>query len=112
MAELKIISMDEVPVEEVEWLWYPYIPYGKLTIIHGDGGEGKTTLILRLAALLSRGEKLPCDDMECSLSSRQTKKQKNIKLSEFHPVAQQGGIFHAAAAEWYSIGVIHLSFNW
>ena len=56
--------MDEVPVEEVEWLWYPYIPYGKLTIIHGDGGEGKTTLILRLAALLSRGEKLPCDDTE------------------------------------------------
>lgn len=64
MAELKIISMDEVAVEEVEWLWYPYIPYGKLTIIHGDGGEGKTTLILRLAALLSRGEKLPCDDTE------------------------------------------------
>ena len=59
MAELKIISMDEVPVEEVEWLWYPYIPFGKLTIIHGDGGEGKTTLILQLAALLSRGEKLP-----------------------------------------------------
>ena len=55
MAELKLISMDEVPVEEVQWLWYPYIPYGKLTIIHGDPGEGKTTLILRLAALLARG---------------------------------------------------------
>ena len=64
MAELKIISMDEVPVEEVEWLWYPYIPFGKLTIIHGDGGEGKTTLILQLTALLSRGEKLPCDSTE------------------------------------------------
>lgn len=64
MAELKIISMDEVPVEEVEWLWYPYIPFGKLTITHGDGGEGKTTLILQLAALLSRGEKLPCDSTE------------------------------------------------
>lgn len=64
IAELKIISMDEVPVEEVEWLWYPYIPFGKLTIIHGDGGEGKTTLILQLAALLSRGEKLPCDSTE------------------------------------------------
>ena len=33
MAELKLISMDEVPAEEVQWLWYPYIPYGKLTII-------------------------------------------------------------------------------
>ena len=34
MAELKIISMDEVPVEEVEWLWYPYIPvsYTHLTL--------------------------------------------------------------------------------
>lgn len=64
MAELKIINMDEVPVEEVKWLWYPYIPFGKLTIIHGDGGEGKTTLILQLAALLSRGKKLPCDDTE------------------------------------------------
>ena len=62
MAELKLISMDEIPVEEVQWLWYPYIPYGKLTIIHGDPGEGKTTLILQLAALLSRGESLPCDD--------------------------------------------------
>lgn len=70
MAELKIISMDEVAVEEVEWLWYPYIPYGKLTIIHGDGGEGKTTLILRLAALLSRGEK-PMSRMFCIRRVRQ-----------------------------------------
>ena len=62
MSELKIIGMDEVEVQEVEWLWYPYIPYGKLTIIHGDAGEGKTTLILRLAALLSRGENLPYDE--------------------------------------------------
>ncbi len=62
MADLKLIGMDEVAVEQVQWLWYPYIPYGKLTIIHGDPGEGKTTLILHLAALLSRGETLPCDD--------------------------------------------------
>ena len=64
MAELKIICLFFVTVEEVEWLWYPFIPFGKLTIIHGDGGEGKTTLILQLAALLSRGEKLPCDSTE------------------------------------------------
>ena len=56
--------MDEVQAKEVEWLWYPYIPYGKITIIQGDPGEGKTTVVLKLAALLSKGESLPCDKTE------------------------------------------------
>ena len=41
-----------------EWLWYPFIPYGKLTIIQGDPGDGKTTMVLNLAAKLSKGEAL------------------------------------------------------
>ena len=59
MTDLKIISMDEVQSKQVNWLWYPYIPYGKITIIQGDTGEGKTTLALRLAARLSQGEGPP-----------------------------------------------------
>lgn len=57
--DLRIINMEDVEATEVKWLWYPYIPYGKITIIQGDPGEGKTTLVLNLAALLTRGEKLP-----------------------------------------------------
>ena len=53
---LKMISMADVQSQEVRWLWYPFIPYGKLTIIQGDPGDGKTTLVLNLAARLSRGE--------------------------------------------------------
>lgn len=64
MAKLKILNMDEIPATEVEWLWYPYIPYGKITIVHGDPGDGKTMMILQLASILSRGDKLPCDDTE------------------------------------------------
>ena len=45
--------------KQVEWLWYPYIPYGKLTIIQGDPGEGKSTFILNIAAALSTGGSLP-----------------------------------------------------
>ena len=41
------------------WLWYPYIPYGKLTILQGDPGEGKSTFILNIAALLTRGKNMP-----------------------------------------------------
>lgn len=61
-VELKLIHMEDVVSKEVEWLWYPYIPYGKITIIEGDPGEGKTTLVLKLAVALSRGLPLPCDD--------------------------------------------------
>ena len=31
--ELKMIRMSEVQSQEIEWLWYPFIPYGKLTTV-------------------------------------------------------------------------------
>ncbi len=58
---LKLINMDEVTTVPVKWLWKPYIPLGKITIIQGDPGEGKTTLALAVAAALSCGEMLPGD---------------------------------------------------
>ena len=42
-----------------------FIPYGKLTIIQGDPGDGKTTLVLNLAAKLSKGIGLD-EDMQVS----------------------------------------------
>lgn len=64
-AELKLIQMSEIEAEEVSWLWYPFIPYGKLTIIQGDPGDGKTTMVLNLAAKLTKGETLD-EGMDCS----------------------------------------------
>lgn len=57
-----VICMANVQAEDVDFLWYPYIPYGKLTIVQGDPGGGKTTLVLRLATILSKGAPLPYDD--------------------------------------------------
>ena len=58
MADLKLINMRDVEVESVSWLWYPFIPYGKVTIIQGDPGEGKTTLVLQIIARLTKGESI------------------------------------------------------
>lgn len=58
-TELRLIRMSEVETQEVHWLWYPYIPQGKLTIIQGNPGEGKTTLALWIAAICSQGQALP-----------------------------------------------------
>lgn len=48
-----------VTPREVEWLWYPYIPYGKITLLQGDPGEGKSTFVINLIAVLTRGGILP-----------------------------------------------------
>ena len=52
-TKVKIISMDEIQAEEIKWLWKPYIPFGKLTIVQGDPGEGKTTFIGSDISMLS-----------------------------------------------------------
>lgn len=57
--KVKLIRMSEVELQPVDWLWYPYLPFGKITMIQGDPGEGKTTLALRLAAACSAGAPLP-----------------------------------------------------
>jgi hypothetical protein len=51
-----------VEARAVEWLWYPYIPYGRITVIQGDPGDGKTTLALNIAANLSTGMSFPESD--------------------------------------------------
>ena len=59
MTELKLIKMSDIQPEPVEWLWEPYIPRGAITLIQGDGGEGKTTVSLAIAAAVSTGTPLP-----------------------------------------------------
>ena len=58
MSELKLKPLSAVQPQQVEWLWYPYIPFGKVTILQGDPGEGKTMLMLHLIADLTKGRNL------------------------------------------------------
>ena len=54
-----LTNMADVELTSVDWLWFPYIPFGKLTIIQGNPGEGKTYFAMRLAAACTNRKPLP-----------------------------------------------------
>ena len=45
-------SVKETPVD---WLWYPYSPFGKVTLLQGDPGGGKSTLMMNIISAVSNG---------------------------------------------------------
>lgn len=53
------ILLSNVEPEKVEWLWPGRIPYGKVSIIDGDPGQGKSALTIDLAARITRGREWP-----------------------------------------------------
>ena len=59
----------DVTSKKVRWLWYPYIPYGKITLLQGDPGDGKSTLALYLTACLTSGAVRPDGQANCSPES-------------------------------------------
>lgn len=58
-TKLELIRASDITPTMVRWLWYPFIPYGKVTLVQGDPGDGKSTFMLTIAALLTKGEPLP-----------------------------------------------------
>ena len=54
-----VMKMSEVEETVVQWLWYPFIPFGKVTLIQGNPGKGKTWLAMAIAAYCTNGKELP-----------------------------------------------------
>ena len=56
---VKIIRMSNVELTPVDWLWKPYLPFGKLSVLQGNPGEGKTYFAMHLAAACTNGKLMP-----------------------------------------------------
>ena len=59
VSGVNLVCLDDVEVEDIKWLWYPYIPKGKVTLIEGDPGLGKSWVTTALASYISNGRRLP-----------------------------------------------------
>ena len=53
------VIYSDVQATSVHWLWYPFIAVGKITLLQGDPGDGKSTMMMNLIAELSKGGKTP-----------------------------------------------------
>jgi hypothetical protein len=56
---VNLVEWSDVPIEPVTWLLDQRLPLGELTLVEGDGGIGKTTLVLDWIARLSIGKDMP-----------------------------------------------------
>jgi len=54
-------SLENVKLEAIEFLWDPFVPRGKLTLLAGEPKDGKSVLAVNLCAALTAGRALPCE---------------------------------------------------
>jgi hypothetical protein len=55
----KILCFKDIESKDVDWLWFPYIPRGKITLLNGDPSLGKTYFSTRLCGIVSSGSPFP-----------------------------------------------------
>lgn len=56
---IPVVKMSDIEEKVVQWLWYPFIPFGKVTLIQGNPGKGKTWLAMALCAYCTAEKELP-----------------------------------------------------
>jgi hypothetical protein len=58
-ASHALVRLADVEREDVAWLWPGYLPAGKLVLIDGDPGVGKSQLTMAIAAAVTTGQPFP-----------------------------------------------------
>lgn len=53
------IKYADVETKELEWLWFPYIPKGMVSIVQGDPKSGKTFMLIDIISRITRGDYIP-----------------------------------------------------
>jgi len=55
----QVVRLADVEPEHVDWLWDGHLPLGKLVVLDGDPGVGKSTVATDIAARVTTGSPMP-----------------------------------------------------
>lgn len=56
------IKYSDVETKQIDWLWFPYLPKGMVSIIQGDPKCGKTFMLIDIISRITRGDYKPLSD--------------------------------------------------
>lgn len=98
-ARARTIALSDVEPESVSWLWPGRVPFGKLTVLDGDPGLGKSTITLDLAARVSSGMPMPDGALGCQPSAVVLLSAEDGPADTIRPRAESAGA---------NLSVVHL----
>jgi AAA domain len=56
---LDVVCMADVQAKAINWLWQPRFAIGKVSVLAGDGGQGKSTILCDIASRVTTAERWP-----------------------------------------------------
>jgi putative DNA primase/helicase len=59
-GDVELVTADTIEPEKVDWVWPGWLAAGKLHLIAGSPGTGKTTLCLAMASIITTAGAFPC----------------------------------------------------
>jgi hypothetical protein len=68
--QLRGVALSTVEAERVDWLWVGFVPLGKVTVLDGDPGVGKSVLVTDLAARVTTCRPMPGEELATVPASR------------------------------------------
>ena len=102
---LETLDLSEIRTRPIDWLWRGYIPLRKVTILDGDPGLGKSTLVIDIASRGSIGGLAPTGEPWATPSPRSTSRSKMIQRTRSCPESSRpAATRHASSwcASWSS----------
>jgi hypothetical protein len=59
LGPIRFSTLSDIEPQQVRWMWHPILPQGKLVLLQGHPGLGKSFVTLDVAARLSTGRAMP-----------------------------------------------------
>lgn len=88
VGEHRFQRLSEVAVRTLDWAWTGLIPFGKVSLLAGEPGVGKSLVALQLAAMVTRGWQSPMSSAELTAAGDATSRPRSVVMFSAEDAAE------------------------